>query len=214
MMTPSDAKEVAMLRDDADGLLAKAGEVGSITEIGQEARAVEFLAQVKRRAKIVDDKRKEYVAPLKAVIDNVNADFKSILLPLEEAERIVKAGMTAFRGSQDFRDAEKIRMDAEENARRSIAEASATLSPDSIEGAQAALVELNEAKADAPRTVESMSGQARFRKSWKFEVTCAGEVNRVLCRPDDKLIREAVKNGLRETPGIRIYEEVTPIIMS
>ena len=164
MMTPSDAKELAMLRDDADGLLAKAGEVGSITEIGQEARAVEFLAQVKRRAKIVDDKRKEYVAPLKAVIDNVNADFKSILLPLEEAERIVKAGMTAFRGSQDFRDAEKIRMDAEENARRSIAEASATLSPDSIEGAQAALVELNEAKADAPRTVESMSGQARFRK--------------------------------------------------
>lgn len=214
MMTQADAKELATLRDDADGLLAKAEEVGGITEASHEARAVEFLAQVKRRAKIVDDKRKEYVAPLKAVIDNVNADFKSILLPLEEAERIVKAGMTAWRGSQDFRDAEKVRLDAEENLRRSVEDATARMTSESFEGAQIAAAELNEAKASAPRTVESQSGQARFRKDWKFEIVDPSSVPRELCSPDEKIIRAFIKTGMREMAGLRIWEETTPIIMS
>ncbi len=46
-----------------------------------------------------------------------------------------------------------------------------------------------------------------LRKSWTFEVTDPALVIRELCSPDEKLIREAVKNGLREAPGIKIFEK-------
>lgn len=46
-----------------------------------------------------------------------------------------------------------------------------------------------------------------LRKSWVFEITDPAMVMRELCTPDEKLIREAVKNGLREAPGIKIFEK-------
>ncbi len=212
MQNPIETAELMELRNDADGLLNKAREVAAITELTHEARACEFLAQVKRRAKIVDDKRKEYVAPLKAGIDNVNADFKSILIPLEQAEAIVKKGMVAFRDAEEFKAREAARIEAEAVARRMIAEASRDMSQDNLERATEASWELNDARALAPKTVETQSGKAQFRKSWKFEVVEPNAVEREFCSPDDRIIRDAVKNGLRETRGIRIWEESVPVI--
>jgi hypothetical protein len=209
-MDQLEAAELEILREDADGLLAKADEVSRITELAHEARASEFLAQVKRRAKIVDDKRKEYVAPLKSVIDNVNADFKSILIPLEQAEAIVKKGMTAFRGAEEFKAKEAARTEAERMAKIAISMAGTEVG--TVEDAQVAILARRDATAEAPKTVETQSGKAQFRKSWKFEVVDPYAVEREFCSPDDKLIRDAVKAGLRETCGIRIWEESTPVI--
>lgn len=210
MQNPIEATEMLQLRNDADGLLNKAGQVADITELSHEARATEFLAQVKRRARIVDDKRKEYVAPLKAVIDNVNADFKSILLPLEEAERIVKKGMVAFRDSEEQKAREAARIEAERKARIAISMAGTEVG--TVEEAQDAIMARRDAQAEAPKTVETQSGKAQFRKTWKFEVVNPSEVTRDLCSPDERIIREAVKNGLREAHGVRIYEESVPVI--
>ena len=40
-----------------------------------------------------------------------------------------------------------------------------------------------------------------------FTVTNPELVPRYLCEPSDKLIREAIANGLREIPGVEIREE-------
>jgi hypothetical protein len=45
-------------------------------------------------------------------------------------------------------------------------------------------------------------------RSWKHEVTDESLVPRHYMAIDEKKIREAIDMGLRELPGVRIYEEV------
>jgi len=212
---PLETKEIVQLRDDANTLLYKAEEIAVINNLDEEARAVEFLTQTKRRAKIVDEKRKEYVAPLKAVIDKVNDDFKTILEPLAQAEVIVKRGMTTFRDSEELRKKQEAREEAERAAKAAVNTFKNEMTDESMGKAQEAIGALQEAKAEAPRTVEGASGgQARFRKDWKFEIVDASIVPAEYRVVDAALVRAAVKKGEREIPGVRIYEESTPIIMS
>lgn len=222
---PLETREVVQLRDDANTLLYKAEEVAQISSLEQEARAAEFLTQAKRRAKIVDEKRRDYVAPLKAVIDKVNADFKTILEPLEQAEVIVKKGMSAFRSAEDFRLKEEARKEAERTAKAAIVAATETMAPESLEKAQEAVSALHEARAEAPRTVETVSGgQARFRKDWKFEIVDGSllppRVSEAVLKLAfekglyDQIVRGLMKAGEREIPGVRIWEESTPIILT
>jgi hypothetical protein len=211
---PVETPEVAQLRDDANGLLYMAEEVAEISSLENESRAVEFLSQVKRRAKIVDAKRKEYVAPMKAIIDKWNHDFKKILSPLEQAEVIVKKGMVKFRDTEDFRIKEQARKEAERVAKEAIAVVTKDVTQENMESAQEAISAVQEAKVEAPKTVQTQSGEARFRRDWKFEVLDASSVPRKYCAPVDSLIRAAVKAGEREIAGVRVYEESTPIILS
>ena|SRR3990167_1230712 len=206
--------EIVQLRTDAGGLLERAEVVSNINSLEDEGKAVEFLSEVKRRSKAVDAKRKEYVAPLKEVIDNVNADFKTILEPLERAEVIVKKGMTVFRDAEDFRTKEALRIEAENKARQAVWVASNDMSTENLEKATEASWDLKDAKALAPKTVDTLSGQARFRRSWKFEITDPDLVPEGFRSPDPTKIKQSVGFGARNIPGVRIYEETTPIIMS
>lgn len=214
-LQPLQDAEVAQLREDANGLLYKAEDVAAITELAHEQRAVEFLAQVKHRSKIIDEKRKSYTDPLNAVIKKIKADFDTILDPLAQAEQVVKKGIQKFRDAEAFREKERVRLEAEAKARAEINKIQrGDISAETIEKAQEASVAVTAANAEAPRTVTTDTGQLRTRKDWKFEIVDASAVPRELCTPDPKLIREAVKNGAREVPGLRIWEETVPIIMA
>lgn len=208
-----ETTEIVQLRSDAHSLLCKAEEVADITTLEHENRAVEFLVQVKRRFKIADGKRKDYVIPLKAVIDKLNADFSTILEPLEQAETIVKAGISLFRDTEDFKAKEVARLLAEYVATRAINDYRNETTQDTLETAQIAILAQHEASADAPKTVATQSGQARFRKDWKFEIIDEDEVPREMCTPDPVKIRAWIKNGTRDIQGIKIWEETTPIIL-
>ena len=210
-----DDKEVAQLRDDANSLLFKAEEVAAIDSLETEQRAVEFLSQVKHRAKIVDDKRRSYTDPLNAAVKLIKADFDTILNPLDQAEVVVKKGIQTFRDAEDFRRKEAARKEAEIAAKNAVQPiARGDMSPEAIGKAQEASVALQQANAVAPRTVTTQTGQLRTRKDWKFEVVAPLDVPRDYCSPDAAIIRAAVKGGEREIPGIRIWEETTPIIVA
>jgi hypothetical protein len=58
--------------------------------------------------------------------------------------------------------------------------------------------------AKVTRTVE---GSASQRKEWTHEILNPDEVPREYCSVDERLIRKAVKGGVREIPGVRIYED-------
>ena len=214
-LKPLDDKEVVQLRDDANSLLFKAEEVAAIVSLETEARAVEFLGQVKRRAKIVDEKRKSYTDPLNMVIKNIKADFDTILTPLSQAEVVVKKGIQTFRDAEAFREAEAKRKEAEIAAKAAIRPIQqGDMAPETIAKAQEASVALQHANEVAPRTVTTQTSQLRTRKDWKVEVLDPTLVPREYCSPDAVLIRAALKSGVREIAGCRIWEETTPIIMS
>ena len=43
--------------------------------------------------------------------------------------------------------------------------------------------------------------------TWNFEILDPYKVPREFCKPDETLIRQSIKDGAREIPGVRIFEE-------
>ena len=56
-------------------------------------------------------------------------------------------------------------------------------------------------------TVHSESGAARMRKVWKFEIENEKQIPKAYLTVDEVKIRKAIKGGVREIPGVRIYED-------
>jgi len=53
---------------------------------------------------------------------------------------------------------------------------------------------------------------AHIRRVWKAEIVDVQAVPREFCSPDMRLINEAVKAGIREVPGLRIFEDIQTIL--
>ncbi len=54
--------------------------------------------------------------------------------------------------------------------------------------------------------VRTSSGSVGTSKVWKFEIVNAGDVPREFLAVDEKLIRQAVRDGVRQIPGVRIFQ--------
>lgn len=62
-------------------------------------------------------------------------------------------------------------------------------------------------KRDKKTATQTTEGKTTTSLVWTFEVQDAEAVPREFCSPDDKKLRESVKAGRREIPGVRIYEK-------
>lgn len=225
-MNTQNDQEVTKMREEANQLLFVSEEMAKITNAQEEAKAVEFLSQVKRRWKMVDEKRKEYVKPLNEVVKKVNDDFKNILTPLETIEAIVKKGMTAYRSAEDFKAKEALRIEAEQKAKQAINEIKYGdgLTDENLQNAKEAAKAVSIASVEAPRVVKSTEsgGSASFRKDWKFEIINKYEIPTSIQKEVlelafekglfDQVIRQHIKAEEHEIPGVRIWPESTPII--
>jgi hypothetical protein len=69
------------------------------------------------------------------------------------------------------------------------------------------LRKIADAKAEEEAKALAKRPKTAIRTDTKFEVTDIEAVPRELCSPDDKKIRQAVANGAKEIPGVRIYQE-------
>lgn len=66
-----------------------------------------------------------------------------------------------------------------------------------------------EADAKLRMTTKSIAPASgnNLRTSWKFEILNPGQIPNEYLMPDEKKIKEAIKNGVREISGVRIYPE-------
>lgn len=67
--------------------------------------------------------------------------------------------------------------------------------------------ERDEAEAAKAAKTQKSAVKSGIKTKTVFTVTNPELVPRYLCEPSDKLIREAIANGLREIPGVEIREE-------
>ena len=218
-----DDQEVKQLRSDANVLLFRAEEVAKIASPLEEVAATEFLAEAKRRYKVVDEKRKEYVKPLKDVIDKINSDFKTVLDPLQQVENIVKKGMVSYRNSEEMKRKVAEREEAERKAQEAIKTIkNEGLTDASLQNAQEATQAVKEAAKEAPKTVATSAGNASYRKETKFEIVDGSKlpprvIEAVLKLAFEKglyeqVVRGMIKAGHQEIEGVRIWEESVPVI--
>ena len=57
------------------------------------------------------------------------------------------------------------------------------------------------------QTHNTSSGRVTAKKVWKHEIEMDTKVPREYCSPDSTKIRGAIDMGIRDIPGVRIYEE-------
>jgi hypothetical protein len=134
----------------------------------------------------------------------INAEFKKTTGPFTQANDLVRDGIIAYRNSDTFKAAENARVELEAQARIAAREGD-------IETLQDIAKEHREASALAPKTVETKSGQARFRKVWKYEIESENALPDFFWQPNDKLIKATVEAG-RPIPGVKAWQVEVPSI--
>ena len=203
-MENSQEAIIAKIETEIAPITEKAKEVSVVKNAGDENRAVEFLSQIKRRFKIVDDARTFLVKPLNDHVKSINARFKETLAPLESAEVSVKAGITAWRSSAEFKELEEKRIALEQEALLA-----------AKQGDTPTVVQISEehaiASKEAPKSVVAESGKAHFRELTKFEITDANIIPREFLMPDEKKIKAAIEAGAK-IEGVKSWKESVPVI--
>lgn len=206
----------------------------TIQSAEQETAAVDALAIAQRIKRHLESARKELVGPLNAKVKEINDGFKGLAAPVEAAESRIKSLILDWRRREDARiraeqariareNAERERLAREEQERlareaaertRAEADAAGFTADEAQELAQLEAAEVPEnrpllevAPPPVATTTRATLGSVTARMVWKFEVISASDVPRAYLVVDETAIRRAVGAGVREIPGVRIYQE-------
>ena len=216
-------------REQRDALLTEAAEITAVANNFDQESAAEVLARLQEMARGVERARKAVKDPVLEVgrrIDAIAGEFSG---PIEaEADRIgrlIGAYRTSLQAEVARKEREerekrqqlieeanraKAKLDAEAAAakteeQRQEAEAKAQ---DLVRQTNAALVESKQAEVNARMRPAGIVE----RGAWKYEVEDIGKVfearpDLCLIEPNGAAIRGAIKAGLRQCPGLRIFKD-------
>lgn len=202
-------------------------------ELGTTARKLKNKVETLRKSTVqpfndhvkdVNNLAKSFTDPL----DTAERDLKAKIstyqtkLRLEQEKRAAEA-REAARKVQEAYEAEQreIRLEAYRKAQEAEkalkkekdAAARAALERTIAEETEAANAPIQIAVApvipEIPKAVRTESGSAHQRMTWVFEVTHETDIPRRYMSVDEQKIRQAVKAGIRQIPGVRIFEQAS-----
>ena len=192
---PEDDPKVVALAHEAEGLRDYAVARVILTEVDLRP-ATDDLSIIAKVRKALTEAKAEYVKPIKGHLDDVNAAFARIMTPLEEADKVTRSKIMAFREVQARRaaEAEAINRQKEELARR---EAQFN------EGE----ITINTTPVEPPAPVKRIStdmGTAGVVRNLTWELVDFALVPDQYKLPDSAKITKLVKGG-GTIPGIRVF---------
>lgn len=161
--------------------------------------ATDDLSIIAKLKKALEEKRKEYVKPLQDHVKEINDAFKTLMQPIEEADRITRSKILAFQAEQD-----RIRREQEEINRLRLEAAQAEMK---LKGEITESVNLVEVSPEAPKRVSTDMGAVgqRMIKKWELvDMSLVPEEYKIL---DSAKITKVVKAGIPSIPGIKIWSE-------
>lgn len=204
----TDVKALTKQAEDVRQLAAEC----AITDTQALEWATALLGEIARAQRAAEARRVFFVKPLNDHVRAINDFFKLLAAPLVEADHTLRRKVLDYRKAEQERAAtERARLEAE----RTAAEA----------GAQRALKESADNRSDALRiaadeataamlrivsppaaTVKTVLGTTTARRIWDYEVTNLAEVPLEYHMVDAEAVRAAIRRGVREIPGVRIFE--------
>ena len=200
------------------GLIAVVDSPSSALVAYDSARTIKFLE------KAVEDLRKSLVGPINERVKALNARAKSVMEPLQKVETHLKTQLLIWeRHLAGVRERERLLALAAQRVEREALAAALKAEEDKLkthdffgepgEGQLKKLGDLDEAKLDMVlRQKRELTAIADNRvrgvsKVWTFELLRLAEVPREYLMLDTATVREAIAEGGREIPGIRIFQE-------
>lgn len=199
------SKELCELADDV--LIMTRADLSATTDL---------VKVIKMRYKEIEEERTKLVKPFNEGVKAINARFKAMTAPLEEAEASVKGKMLTFqkeeerRAQEEAARLEKIRREAEEMALKEQEEAVAT-GADDIRAMPIPIPIVDPiVSTHRPTTYGQTGAVSTVKRVWTFEVTDIKAL--AAARPDLVVINEVeVNREIRgkggEIAGLRIYEK-------
>lgn len=190
---------VATVKVEAAAIEAEAGFVGIRTAQDLEDAGA-FLVRIKAERRKIEDRRRFFVDPLNAQVKRINELFRKIAEPLDRADSVVRAKVMEYRKrQQEIARAEQERLD------REAARAQERVDKKAARIGIAAPQVVVPVVPVLPPTVAG----ATVRRVWTFRVVDASKLPREYLVVDAVAIREAVRAGVRQIPGVEIFQDET-----
>ena len=188
--------------------LAKAMDVASDQDM---VDATSLLARIKEALTRAEVARKVLVGPLNAHVKMINGQFTAVTAPLAESERVVKQKMGVYIEAQERARREEAQRRFREEQERALDQIVDLDAAGEEVAAEVALSFAAAATAAEPERIEptrTESGEAlSVRKIWAFEVVDFRALSDEYKSANDLMIRSAIRSGVREIPGLRIFQQ-------
>lgn len=176
-----------------------------------------MLGRVMEMIRAVEKKRKQFTEPLNMVIKAWNNSAKGLSIPLKQIKiridtkildyhREIERKAEEARRKREKEEAEKQRKIEEQ--KRKLEKAKTEKQAEKIEDK----IEKIESKSVTPdvqvqETIRSENATVSIKKNWTHTVINPMAVPREYLKVDEVAIGRAVKGGVREIPGVRIFQK-------
>ena len=183
-------------------------EAHEVTTAETEKQAVAMAGEAKRLGKKIKAAVEETVNEPNQFVKSVRSFGKDFTEALDRIERGLKdkIGPYAHKAELERREQER---KAQEAARALQKKIDAEAKKMGVESVTVVTPVIPKDKG----VVRSETGtSSHIRKAWKAEVVDESQVPREFCSPDMRLVNQAVKMGVREIPGVRIFEDIQTVL--
>ncbi len=164
--------------------------------------AADALLNLKKRMDRVETLRDEILKPIKNSIKEAEAKFKSYLTPFKEMHDSVREKMTVYVNEQYKIEQEETRKKQEE-ARKEQEQAQKSGQQTAQNAAPAPIL-----APVKPQSVQTAGGTVSTRKRWTYEILDISLVPKEYLIVDPVKVNGQIKIGIREIPGIKIFETI------
>lgn len=169
--------------------------------------AVTMASQAKAAFKRIDDLRKEYVADPNNYVKSINGFAKVYTSKLKGIEENLKSKISSYQYALEM-ERRKAEQRAREEARKLQEKINKEAAAAKIEPVQVAPQVIPQPKT----IVRTEAGSASQRMEWKWEQVDFAQVPDEYKALDGVKINKAVRAGIREIAGIRIFEQPTTVL--
>lgn len=148
----------------------------------------------------MEERRKFFVQPLNDQVKKINALFKEISEPLDKADAIMRPKVIEWRAKVDMeiqKKNEELRKKAEKERQKQEEKALAK--------GEVPPLPMPIPTIEVPNTVDGISTM----RVWTYEVVDITNVPLRYLALDSGMVMTAIRQGVREIPGLRIYQKET-----
>jgi len=192
---------ITAIKDQIEAL-SKEGKALVITDNDSYSFAGEFLKRIKQAQKQVDDTRKGMTRPLDEAKKKILDLFRPVETRILEAETSVKASLLQYQKVVD----ERIRVEQEERRKKEEAEMAEKLKDAEFFGDKSVEIEPSKLE-DMPVNVAPVVSGISTKTIWTYEIQDEKLLPREFLSADEKKIRAGVEFGIREVPGLKIFQK-------
>lgn len=196
LVPANETQVVNQLTQTSSQLLGQAElfEVASQKDAGAASR---MLVELSAAMKEVEARRKFFTGPLREHIKRIEALFKPVLERLERADTLLRKKLLAYQQeAARRRDEERAKLLSEAVEARKEGDEDTAL-----------MLASKASELDGPqRTTHVETGSVQVRKVWTFELEDFSKVPMEYLSLDESKVRAAIRSGVREIPGLRIFQ--------